>query len=121
VKKLLFACAMGIAGLAIAATLMSIPADASWQLIPGDTTDRHFHGCGSSWTICSIRAQNRAARSRADANTPHRYCDALCQAKCDATSSNPQACYAKWQKINAAGRGRECETANASGRRIPGC
>ena len=80
------------------------------------------YGCGSSRTICAIRARNHwAARSRADANTPHRYCDALCQAKCDATSRNPQACYAKWQKINAAGRGRECEKANASGQHIAGC
>jgi hypothetical protein len=36
------------------------PANASWQLIPGDTTDRNFHGCGSSWEICNAR---KAARS----------------------------------------------------------
>jgi hypothetical protein len=40
------------------------PAAASWRLIPGDTTDRHFHGCGSSWQICAERA---AARARANA------------------------------------------------------
>jgi hypothetical protein len=75
--------------------------------------------CGSSWTICDIRARNHYWTNRS--TTPHRYCDALCQAKCDATSRNPQACYVKWQKINADGRGRMCESANRAGQKVTGC
>jgi hypothetical protein len=86
------------------------PANASWRLVPGDTTDRLFHGCGSSWTICRARAVNRAYIQARPSKESHRVgCDALCQAKCDATSVNPAACYVKWNRLNLAGKGRECE------------
>jgi len=38
------------------------PAQASWVLIPGDTTDRNLHGCGSSYAICHYRAAVRSGR-----------------------------------------------------------
>jgi hypothetical protein len=81
-------------------------ARASWVLIPGDTNDTRLHGCGSSWTICAARRNNRANPSTAN----HRSgCDALCQAKCDATSRNPAACYVKWDRLNRTEQARECE------------
>ena len=51
VKKLLFA--------GTTVLLMATSASASWQLIPGDTTDRNFHGCGSVWAVCQYRANLR--------------------------------------------------------------
>jgi hypothetical protein len=66
--------------------------------------------CGSSWTICRARALNRAYLQAHPSKVSHRVgCDALCQAKCDATSLNPAACYVKWNRLNLAGKGRECE------------
>jgi hypothetical protein len=42
--------------------LLASDANASWVLIPGDTTDRNVHGCGSSWGVCAQRrGQPRAA------------------------------------------------------------
>ena len=48
--------------LATAAVMLIVaasPANASWVLIPGDTTDRNLHGCGSSYEICKQRAVAR--------------------------------------------------------------
>jgi hypothetical protein len=70
-------------------------------------------GCGSSWTICKARAYNRAHPAPA---SPRVGCGALCQAKCDATSRNPAACYVKWDRINRAGKGAECEKSLGLGR-----
>ena len=44
--------------LATAAVMLIVAAssaNASWVLVPGDTTDRNIHGCGSSWEICKYR------------------------------------------------------------------
>jgi hypothetical protein len=113
VKKLLLMCAFGIAFVG--------SANASWVLIPGDTTDRNLHGCGSSWETCKSR---RIQRSQSG-------CDATCRAKCDATwrgwngSGKPlksaQECYVKWERLNRIGKASECERANNSRQRISGC
>ena len=52
-KKVLFATA------AVMLIVAAPSANASWVLIPGDTTDRNLHGCGSSWEICKYRASVR--------------------------------------------------------------
>jgi len=69
-----------------------------------------YYFCGSSWTICRARALNRAYLQAHPEKVSRRVgCDALCQAKCDATSLNPAACYVKWNRLNLAGKARECE------------
>src|SRR5262245_40099534 len=45
-KKVLFATA------AVMLIVAASSANASWVLVPGDTTDRNIHGCGSSWEMC---------------------------------------------------------------------
>src|SRR5215813_421035 len=70
--------------LATAAVMLIVaasPANASWVLIPGDTTDRNLHGCGSSWEICK---QRNAARNNARANPTPRPTQ---------TSAVPKFCY----------------------------
>ena len=83
-----------------AALMSPLPANAQWTAA----------GCGASWTICRARAVNRAYLRAHPEKVRHSVgCDALCRAKCDATAINPAACYVKWNRINLAGKGRECE------------
>ena len=58
-----------------AALLMATSANASWVLIPGDTTDRNLHGCGSSYEICRqhATAHNRPTVTKANGTVP-RFC-----------------------------------------------
>src|SRR5262249_30820274 len=82
----------------------------SWNYRIADGNVCRCAACGSSWTICRARALNRAYLQAHPSKVSHRVgCDALCQAKCDATSLNPAACYVKWNRLNLAGKGRECE------------
>src|SRR5262249_61836683 len=69
-QKLATVVAIGVLGL-----LAAVPASASWQLIPGDTTDRNLHGCGSSWEICQARraAPANPTVTRANGSGP-RFC-----------------------------------------------
>ena len=109
--------------LATAAVMLIVaasPANASWVLIPGDTTDRNIHGCGSSWETCKYRASVRNNRkSYASA------CEATCRSKCQASWQvggyrNVGACYAAWAKINAMGMGERCEAASRARGGRPG-
>ena len=66
---------------------IAAPANASWVLIPGDTTDRNLHGCGSSWEVCKERAYQRnhpsttnPIKARATSNVP-RFCYSLATGK----------------------------------------
>src|SRR5262249_16607947 len=69
-RKLVFLVAVGALALWTAQ-----PVNASWQLIPGDTTDARLHGCGSSWEICQQRRAARANPTVARANgTVPRFC-----------------------------------------------
>jgi hypothetical protein len=94
--------------LAIAAAILALASSASAQ--------SSGHGMGLYSGI--YQGQN-----------PHRYCDELCRAKCDATwrfsrfrNAGVGACYAHWDKLNATPeRARECEKAHHSGQRSSAC
>jgi len=120
--------------LATAAVMLIVAAssaNASWVLIPGDTTDRNLHGCGSSWEICKYRRSVRptaAIHSAPRANGHAGGCDSLCQTKCQASwralgFRSVNACVARWDRLNAEGTAASCETAiKANGLRpVRGC
>src|SRR5262244_2553130 len=105
---------LAIGALALALSWLPMPANASWVLVPGDSTDRNLHGCGSSWEICKYR---RAPKVVPQVNGHAGGCNSVCQAKCQASWQvggyrNVGACYAAWAKINAMGMNERCEAAS---------
>jgi len=119
VKKVLLATA------AVMLIVAASSANASWVLVPGDTTDRNIHGCGSSWEICKYRRGAHSTVVAPKVNGHASACEATCRSKCQASWQvggyrNVEACYAAWAKINAMGMGERCEAASRARGGRPG-